>query len=601
MARSMHRLRSNSDKTLLLLLFLPPIFFYIGYLNSTASGNVGNHLSLMEGCAQNNDSKQRSERRVAELMHKMGEGKDSSTIISSHKIFPPSTSDYATAMLHVSKQDLMQIHDFGVPFAPMARGSDAILIYNTPKAIPDDMSVRHDALYNGAKTSASTALSNCDSLNVIFTDTGHQRHDYNQCLVIAGNKLESYHLNRYERLLPMTQEFEESENKSPAFDDSTKLRHIPRANTHEEREDFPVPLSDSYKENGDVRDHWKKLLTFVDNVDAILDELKVIVDPIVKDNTVIVMTVNKGQSVLLSNFVCAARSRSFDISNVLVFPTDVEAQKVAKGLGLATYFDKINLGDSPEEEAAMYGDDVFASMMFAKLLTVLCVSLLGHDVLFQDVDIVWFKNPLTIFHDMSNTEIQKFDILCQDDGSVQARFAPLAANSGFYYVRANKKTQYLFTSFLYHAELVSLSGSHQQVMIQLLQEHSSLFGLTVKVFDKVETEYFPCGWQYFRRKDFMKSLVKGESNAYIYHASWAVNKDDKLVYLKQLGEWYVRDQCHKPVDEIMGGEAVDSGALASECCSAEPLITCYYSDWPSKIPCTDSPRNNPDQNDFWAD
>jgi hypothetical protein len=95
--------------------------------------------------------------------------------------------------------------------------------------------------------------------------------------------------------------------------------------------------------------------------------------------------VNAGQSELLSNFVCAARSRGFDIGNVLVFPTDEETNKLARGLGLATYFDEKNLGDLPSEEAVVYGDRTFAAMMFAKVLCVLYVSLLGHDVLFQDV------------------------------------------------------------------------------------------------------------------------------------------------------------------------------------------------------------------------
>ena len=577
---------------------LPPICFYIGYSNSIVTFN--HDLLLREGCAQNNDGKKKDEyeHRFADLLSEVG--KDPSII--SHKIFPPSTSDYAAAMLHVSKEDLIQAYDFGHPFAPFAHGSDAIIIYNTPKSIPDDLAVRHDALYNGAKTSASTALSNCDSLNVMFASTGHQRGGYNQCLVIAGNKLGSYHLNRYERLPPMTQQYEDSQIRTPKFDDSAKLRHISRTNTGEGEEEFALPLSKSYEANAHVvtvREHWKALLTFIDNVDTILDELRFIVDPIVKDNTVVVMTVNKGQSVLLSNFVCAARSRGLDISNVLVFPTDLEAQKVAKGLGLATYFDKINFGDLPEEEAAYYGDETFGSMMRAKILTVLYISLLGHDVLFQDVDIVWFKNPLSFFHDKSNTDMQKFDILCQDDGSVQVRFAPLAVNSGFYYVRANEKTQYLFMSFLYHADLVSLSGSHQQVMVQLLQEHSSQFGLKVKVFDKDETEYFPCGWQFYRRKDFMKSMLKGKSSAYIYHSSWTANKVDKLKFLKQLGEWYVHDKCHSPVvDEIIKGGPVD-GELANKCCSAEPLITCYYSDLPSKIPCTGSPRKDPGGEDFW--
>jgi len=592
--------RSKVDKTLLLLLSLQPIFFYIGYSKSKSTNeNVGNHLSsLMEGCSQNNDGKKKDEheRRFDKLLSKVGE--DPSII--SHRIFPPSTSDYAAAMIHVSKEDLMQTLDFGVPLAPLGRGSDAIIIY-TSESIPDDLAVRHDALYSGKKTSVSSALSNCDSLNVIFTDTGHQRIDYNDCLVIAGNTLASYHLNRYERLPPMTNKWEKSQYHIPEFDSSAKLRHISRSNNDDGMEDLSVPVSNSYKGNGTVRKHWKELLTFLENVDTILDELRVIVEPIVKNNAVVVMTVNKGQSVLLSNFVCAARSRGLDISNVLVFPTDLEAQKVAKGLGLTTYFDMINFRDLPEAESERYGDEAFAKMMYAKILSVVYISLLGHDVLFQDVDIVWFKNPLTFFHDKSNTYIQKFDILCQDDGSVQPRFAPLSANSGFYYVRANTKTQYLFTSFLSHADLVSLAGSHQQVMVQLLQEHSSLFGLEVKVFDKFESDYFPCGWQFFRRKDLMKSMMKGESKAYIYHSSWTNNKVDKLKYLQQMGQWFVEDKCHSPVDEIMGGGAVDRGALANECCSAEPLIKCYYSDFPSKIPCTDSPRNDPNESDFWGE
>ena len=168
-------------------------------------------------------------------------------------------------------------------------------------------------------------------------------------------------------------------------------------------------------------------------------------------------------------------------------------------------------------------------------------------------------------------------------------------------MRANKKTQYLFTSLLYHNVLVALSGSHQQVMIQLMQEHSSLFGLEVKVFDKFETEYFPSGWHLFRRRDFMKKLVKGESDTYIYHSCWTTNKRDKLMYLKQLGEWYVQDKCDgRSVDEILGPDS-GKGALATECCSAQPLIQCYYSDLASKVPCKDSPKHDRNGKDFWEE
>ena len=39
----------------------------------------------------------------------------------------------------------------------------------------------------------------------------------------------------------------------------------------------------------------------------------------------------------------------------------------------------------PIGAAKAYGDFIFANMMYAKVLCVLYVSLLGHDVLFQDV------------------------------------------------------------------------------------------------------------------------------------------------------------------------------------------------------------------------
>jgi len=50
----------------------------------------------------------------------------------------------------------------------------------------------------------------------------------------------------------------------------------------------------------------------------------------------------------------------------------------------------------PESEARRYGDKAFTQMMYAKVVTVQLINRLGHDVLFQDVDIVWYKNPVSI-------------------------------------------------------------------------------------------------------------------------------------------------------------------------------------------------------------
>jgi hypothetical protein len=40
------------------------------------------------------------------------------------------------------------------------------------------------------------------------------------------------------------------------------------------------------------------------------------------------------------NFVCNAKAKGLDVSNVLVFPTDQETKDLAEGMGLATFYDE---------------------------------------------------------------------------------------------------------------------------------------------------------------------------------------------------------------------------------------------------------------------
>ena len=82
------------------------------------------------------------------------------------------------------------------------------------------------------------------------------------------------------------------------------------------------------------------MLPFIKSVDKLLDELRPIAESVKKANTIIVMVVNKGQSVLLMNFVCSAKAKGFDISNVLLFATDLETLELARGLGVTAYYDK---------------------------------------------------------------------------------------------------------------------------------------------------------------------------------------------------------------------------------------------------------------------
>jgi hypothetical protein len=117
-------------------------------------------------------------------------------------------------------------------------------------------------------------------------------------------------------------------------------------------------------------------------------------------------------------------------------------------------------------------------------------------------------------------------------------------------------------------------------------------GLTVKVYSK-ETEEFPGGLHFHRKKEVMKNIMSGNSKAYIFHMSWTNGKGDKLKFLQQMGEWYLNDECiGKEAHEIVGterGAGFKNRTLSSNCCLAEPIFKCHYRDKPSKIPCPDSP------------
>lgn len=293
----------------------------------------------------------------------------------------------------------------------------------------------------------------------------------------------------------------------------------------------------------------------------------------------------------------------------------------------------------PKEAAKHYGDQKFVAMMMAKVICVQVVNALKYHVLFQDVDIVWYKNPITFFEkfviekdksistvtnhkDNNNDEdddeerdYSQFDMLFQDDGGHTTRYAPYSANSGFYFVKYNARTEYFFSSLLLSGDLILKTDSHQQALIALLNDHASLYGLKIKVFSRDEYD-FPGGYQYHQASGaYMKKLLIQKSiSPYLFHMSWTLNKDNKLLYLRQMGEWYVKDPCvHFTVSEIASNSTTSisatsindsDGTISSTiflptCCSVEPLISCHYRDKPSIIPCKDSPPIDAGKPSWW--
>eukprot|EP00429_Kryptoperidinium_foliaceum_P006766 CAMPEP_0176021354 /NCGR_PEP_ID=MMETSP0120_2-20121206/10367_1 /TAXON_ID=160619 /ORGANISM="Kryptoperidinium foliaceum, Strain CCMP 1326" /LENGTH=501 /DNA_ID=CAMNT_0017354467 /DNA_START=53 /DNA_END=1555 /DNA_ORIENTATION=+ len=403
-----------------------------------------------------------------------------------------SMGKYLVGAARTLKQDFFDHLDLGVPMDLPGNGdSEVLLLYQRENALPTRYMDYSESLPH---LEATEALEHCEFLNVVLVDHSKAR---NQCLAIIP-QYESYILQRYMRL---------PEERPPGthprdnlVSEALPLRLVGRGVQKNGNNEFSPPLDKHIQTN------WNILQTYFAVFDDVLKELKPILEKVATPNkTVTVMVSNFGQSELLVNFVCAAKARNMDTSNIVVFATDQDTKDLAEHLGLAAFYDERNFGSMPQEAAGSYGDRKFTAMMMAKVFCVHMVNALKYNVLFQDVDIVYYKNPIPFFEQ----EHTNFDLLFQDDGGHTVRYAPYSANSGFYYVRYNPRTRYFFNALLLSGDLIQSTDSHQQALIALLSDHSSLFGLKTKVFSRDSWE-FPGGYQYHQKSGkYMRDFFNG--------------------------------------------------------------------------------------------
>jgi len=484
--------------------------------------------------------------------------------------------DYAT----IPRDDFINKLEIGTPMDQTKKGSeDVLVLYTDPKTVPFKMGSKTDR-DDGEKLEMDTdkALENCHTVKVILQEPAHKKR---QCIAFVP-QWESYHVHKFMRM-PKNSDGKDVSVNYP-------LRYVSR----------------SMQDNGRVagQPQWIKhtkpsyeaLADYIGNLDYSLSRLKPMLEQAMekvhssdstsyvmkKSKVMVVMVCNKGQAHLFHNFVCNARAKGLDLSRIIMFATDEYTAKLAKDLDIAVYYDNKVFGGMPEQAAQRYGDKVFSRMMMAKVYCVHLVMNLGYDVLFQDVDMVWQKSPLEY---LETEESKEWDMIFQDDGSRQVRYQPYSPNTGFYFVRNNPLTQYFFNSLVKKGDLIGLTKSHQAALSAQIAEFVSWKGLRVKVWRKFGDTLFPGGAEFHQSKDYMKRMLSGEIEPYIFHMSWTQNKDNKKLFLEQMGEWYLKGD--------------DSGCSGLDCCLAEPIITCHFRDKPSRIPCKGSPPIDKGKRSWW--
>jgi hypothetical protein len=184
---------------------------------------------------------------------------------------------------------------------------------------------------------------------------------------------------------------------------------------------------------------------------------------VARDNTVILFAFNSGSLPFFANWLCSCRRHGIDTSNVLVYAADAKLKAFLDEVGiLAAHMPEI-FGSYNEQAARTFGGPSWLPFGQLKVLVPKMIMDGGFNVLFQDVDMVWFKDPLA---DMtSNASLAKFDYLLQYVGNPRVLFEPFNANSGYWYMRNNAYSRQCWDEFFYSNEKVGTWTSSQQLAL----------------------------------------------------------------------------------------------------------------------------------------
>lgn len=152
-----------------------------------------------------------------------------------------------------------------------------------------------------------------------------------------------------------------------------------------------------------------------------------------------------------------------------------------------------------------------------------------------------------------------------DDGARTPRYTPFFVNSGFYFVKHNNRTLFMFEKMMKcGASEIGQTHSHQSVLIRHIAEAHHLTGLKVWVLD---TKLFPSGQTYHENKKQVKRIQEHSFRPFVFHMCWTSNRVDKVVYFKEMGLWYLPDG---PKQSSVGisGRGKGSGRSTKDTCNS---------------------------------
>lgn len=176
-------------------------------------------------------------------------------------------------------------------------------------------------------------------------------------------------------------------------------------------------------------------------------------------------------------------------------------------------------------EASRFADDRFGEVMLHKNTVVLDALTVVPRLLFQDVDLLWFRDP---FRDLES-RAENADVLFMYDGPNHWH-RPLHLNTGFFFAVANEATAALFETIARNAVHVLASGSQQYPANRIIGHFAVHNVLRVGVLAQ---ERYLNGHLFNLETGVSPAAGDWRRDGFVLHYSWTADIDQKLAKLEQ--------------------------------------------------------------------
>jgi len=259
-------------------------------------------------------------------------------------------------------------------------------------------------------------------------------------------------------------------------------------------------------------------------------------DPAQKD--IVLITINYGYAFLFINWVCSVKRLGLDPRTfTLVVVAEKKSAELAREMGFlfVPVRDWLRHNSKSISTKAMETFGLGDYKWIAGIMNLYLSDLIemGYNVLLQDADVTWNRNPMPYLTGNDN-----FDILLVEDYTInhedeeKPNLVDKQRNGGFLFYHNNCRTR-IYAATLRNCIVHIFWRRSDQVIMNRMLESYRFKGIRVGYLPR---DLFLNGNRWKPYGSVRKDSVPW--NPYIFHASWTQDMNDKILKFVSVSQWY---------------------------------------------------------------